>query len=267
MTHHSTKTIILAAGKGTRLKKYASDKPKGMLKIGNNSLIERQIKQFNYLGIKDISIVRGFMGHKIKFPNIVYFENEQFDKSNMLVSLFSAREKMDGDIIVSYGDIMFSQSLLENLLIEKGDIVVSVDVSWKLYWMMRYNTIHYDTESLRLDRNNLIISLGEPNPRNENIDGRYVGLIKFSQKGLNSIKKIWKKYKNDYWNKPWQVSGKPMRQAYMTDMLQALIDNNYQVNASLTQNGWIEFDTDSDYENAQSWMRSGTLTTTLGIEI
>ena len=83
---------------------------------------------------------------------------------------------------------------------------------------------------------------------------------------MNSITKIWEKFKNDYWDKPWQVSKKPMRQAYMTDMLQALIDHNYQVRASITQNGWIEFDTDKDYENAQSWMCSGELNTVLGVE-
>ena len=262
----SLNVIILAAGQGTRLKKYASNKPKGMLKIGKNSLIERQINQFNKFGIKDISIVRGFMGHKINFPNITYFDNKQFDSTNMLVSLFKAFDKMKGDIIVSYGDIMFSQSLLEKLIQEKGDIVVSVDVSWEKYWLMRYGTIHYDKESLTLDRNNFILSLGRPDPKNCIVDGRYVGLIKFSQKGLNSIEKIWGKYKNDYWDQPWQVSGKTFRQAYMTDMLQALIDHNYQVQASIVQNGWIEFDCDSDYENAQSWMTSGTLMRDLGIE-
>ena len=206
------------------------------------------------------------MKDKINYPNITYFDNKQFSSTNMLVSLFTALDKMNGDIIVSYGDIIFSQSLLEKLLKEKGDIVVSVDVSWEKYWLMRYGTIHYDTESLKLNQNNLIIRLGKPDPKNNDIDGRYVGLLKFSQKGLHLITKIWKKYKDDYWNKPWQVSGKPMRQAYMTDMIQALIDDNYQVHASITRNGWIEFDTDSDYENAQSWIRSGELKTALGVE-
>ena len=267
MNLKSTNAIILAAGQGTRLKKYASDKPKGMLKFGKHSLIERQVEHFRRIGIRDISIVRGYKGHKIDLPNITYFENKEFDSSNMLVSLFTARSKMEADTIVSYGDIAFSQSLLDKLIIERGDVVVSVDVSWKKYWLMRYGKINYDVESLRLDKNNLIISLGKPDPKIHDIDGRYVGLLKFSHKGLYSIKKIWEKYKNDYWNKPWQVSGKPLRQAYITDMLQALIDNNYQVQASITQNGWIEFDTDSDYENAQSWMESGEITTVLGIEI
>ena len=266
MNLDNTKVIILAAGQGTRLRKYASDKPKGMLKLGKHSLIERQIEQFRQVGIRDISIVRGFMGHKIDFPNITYFENGDFDNSNMLVSLFTARPKLEGVTIVSYGDIVFSRSLLKKLLIESDDIVVSVDVAWQKYWLMRYGIIDYDTESLRLSQTNQIISLGVPNSNKKYIDGRYVGLLKFSQKGLNSMNKIWEKFKNDYWDKPWQVSKKPMRQAYMTDMLQALIDHNYQVRASITQNGWIEFDTDKDYENAQSWMRSGELNTVLGVE-
>ena len=42
MNRKNLNVIILAAGQGTRLKKYAYDIPKGLLKIGSNSLLERQ---------------------------------------------------------------------------------------------------------------------------------------------------------------------------------------------------------------------------------
>ncbi len=238
-----------------------------MLELAEDSLIGRQIKQFTKIGITDISIVRGFMGHKINFSKVTYFENKDFDNSNMLVSLFTASSKMKDDIIVSYGDIMFSQLLLEKILCEKGDVLVSVDVDWEKYWLMRYETTSYDTESLKLGRNNFILSLGEPDPNVNDIDGRYVGLLRFSETGLNSIKNIWNNFKNDYWDKPWQISGNPLREAYLTDMLQAMIDENQKVKASITHNGWIEFDTDNDYENAKSWIRSGKMKNVLRMDI
>jgi len=267
MNFKPTKAIILAAGQGTRLQKYASDKPKGMLKIGEKTLLERQVYQFRQIGISNISIVRGFMGHQIEIPGITYFDNIEYSNTNMLVSLFEAKSIMDGDTIVSYADIMFSQKMLEKLICEEADIAVSVDVLWKKYWLMRYGIIEYDIESLMLNSKNMIVSIGKDVSSIENIDGRFVGLTKFTLNGLQMMTSIWEKYISLYWDKPWQVSGRPMRQAYMTDMLQALIDHNFLVRASINSNGWVEFDTDTDYENALSWLKTNELTSVLGVEI
>ena len=60
-------------------------------------------------------------------------------------------------------------------------------------------------------------------------------------------------------NEPWQQSGKPVRKAYMTDLLQALIEEKEAVKAVSFQHGWIEFDTNEDYETACGWAGDGTL--------
>ena len=67
------------------------------------------------------------------------------------------------------------------------------------------------------------------------------------------------KAKKDFFDKPWQQSGKTAKKAYMTDLLNALIEDNYSVKAIRFQNGWIEFDTNEDYENALAWVNDGTI--------
>ena len=65
-------------------------------------------------------------------------------------------------------------------------------------------------------------------------------------------------------DKPWMLSGKHIRQAYMTDLLMALIKDGYEVKASHYQNGWVEFDTNEDYETACDWVKSGKIKEFLG---
>ncbi len=62
-----------------------------------------------------------------------------------------------------------------------------------------------------------------------------------------------------YDDKPWQQSGKPVRKAYMTDLLNALIKSGEEVKAVHFNHGWIEFDTNDDYENAIKWQESGEI--------
>ena len=45
----------------------------------------------------------------------------------------------------------------------------------------------------------------------------------------------------------------------MTDLLQALIEENEPVQAVTFHHGWIEFDTNEDYETACRWAEEGSL--------
>ena len=97
------KAIILAAGQGTRLKKYTENLPKGMLEFAGRTLIERQIETYRKCGITDIIIVRGFAAEKITYQNVKYYENTDYADTNMVVSLMTARQEFNDDIIVKIG--------------------------------------------------------------------------------------------------------------------------------------------------------------------
>jgi choline kinase len=250
--------IILAAGEGTRLKKYTGHLPKGMLIFGGKPLIQWQLEAFRRLGVSDVSVVRGFAGDRIGFPGVAYYENPDFRSTNMVASLFCAGEKLKGPVVVSYADILFEDGLLEEVCSAGHDINVAVDVAWRAYWIKRYGTEDFDTESLRLDGDR-IVSLGAEGPPPGEIDARFVGLLRFSEAGASAVRDVWHKYRERYWDTPWQVSGKTLRNAYMTDLIQALIEEGYPVHALKTKNRWMEFDTNEDYEQAVRWLRDGTL--------
>lgn len=253
------KAIILAAGQGTRLKKYTENLPKGMLEFQGKTVIQRQIELYRKCGVEEIVIVRGFAGDKIQYSGVKYYTNEDFANTNMVESLLAARDEFDSDVIISYSDIIFDEKMLRKMMASTGDFSVAVDVDWREYWQARYGRTDFDTESLTMDEKGNITSLGLEDPPLELIDARYVGLLKFSRRGLGVIQEIMAEaYRLDA-DMPWQQSGKPARKAYMTDLLQAVIGAKEQVRGELFHHGWIEFDTNEDYEAACKWAESGTL--------
>lgn len=250
------KAIILAAGQGTRLKKYTQDLPKGMLSFMGKTVIERQIEMYRKCGINDIIVIRGFAADKIQYKGIKYYMNEDFANTNMVESLMCAKEEFNDDIIVSYSDILFEESLLKGMMEAKGNFNCGVDDNWKAYWQMRYGRVDFDTESLAIDANDNITELGLENPDLDEISARYIGILKFSKAGMDYIQEIMKEAYKLPADQPWQQSGKVVKKAYMTDLLNAIIESGKEVKAIHFNNGWIEFDTNEDYENALEWVKT-----------
>ena len=127
------KAIILAAGQGTRLKKYTENLPKGMLEFDGKTIIERQIETYRKCGIMDIIVVRGFAADKITYADVKYYENEDYANTNMVESLMAAKQEFDDDVIVSYSDVLFEEGMLRGMMEREDDFAVAVDINWQEY--------------------------------------------------------------------------------------------------------------------------------------
>ena len=97
--------IILAAGMGKRLKELTKNNTKCMIKVHNQTLIERMLKQLEALSLKRIIIVIGYKGEKVreligdKINNtpVLYVENNVYDKTNNIYSLYLAKNYLVED--------------------------------------------------------------------------------------------------------------------------------------------------------------------------
>lgn len=254
------KAIILAAGKGTRLDKYTHDMPKCMLNFAGKTLIQRQVETLQACGIKNISAVTGYMKEKININGIKYYHNPEYEITNMVASLFCAEEEMADDIIVCYGDIIYEKHVLEKVISSKFDIGVTVDEDYLDYWKVRLDNWQEDMESLVIGTDGSVKEIGIPKCSIEKAKFRYVGLIRFSREGIKALKRIFYKYKAEYWeNDKKFMNSKSFKKLYMTDMMQLLINSNYKVYPIIIKRGWLEFDTNEDYEKSTEWLKNGTL--------
>ena len=156
---------------------------------------------------------------------------------------------------------------LKNLILEKEvvnqivhseyDIGVVVDNNFDEYWKSRLGEKYSsDMESLVISGEQ-IKSLGKSNPAVEEIHGRYVGAIKFSRNGIKSLISCYQKHKlRKSLN---SIGNRKFEKWHMTDLLQAIIDDGISVNPIMISRGWLEFDTDDDYDNYKNWYQEKSL--------
>ena len=142
--------IILAAGQGNRLKPLTNNQPKCLVELFGKSLLNWQLDIFQKLKINDISIVKGYLQEQITFPNINFYENKNYETTNMIETLFCARDKISDSTIISYGDIIYEESVLEKLIKNNDDISLIIDKNWKDYWSSRLDDPISDLESCLL---------------------------------------------------------------------------------------------------------------------
>ncbi len=256
------KAIILAAGMGTRLGKYTENLPKCMLQFNGKPLIQHQVETLRKAGINDISIVRGYQPEKINLPNVKYYHNPDFANTNMVETLFCAEKELDGkdDVLVCYADIIYEPKILQALITAPVDVGVTADKDYWEYWCARTDKPEEDMESLVV-KNGKIVELGDTSCKRDKAQIRYVGLLKFSMNGVQKLKQVY--YDNQKINfhkdEPW-LRSKSFKKAYMTCMLQALINAGQEVKPVIISRGWLEFDTVEDYEKYNMWLKEGSIT-------
>ena len=245
----NVKSIIIAAGLGSRLHKYTESLPKCMLKFGKNTLLEMQLKVYRELGISDISVVRGYKKEKINYEGLNYYENTDYKNNNILNSLFYADEKITGNVIVSYSDILFESFVVKRLLESLADISIVVDIDWRGYYEDRQEHPIDEAEKVIFDANNKVVKIGKVLTSKNDVYGEFIGMMKLSPRGANIMKLHFNRAKKIFWDLPFQRS-KTFQKAYITDLIQDMVDLGVDVHCVIIEKGWKEIDTVEDYEKA-----------------
>ena len=262
------KAIILAAGEGKRLRPLTNNTPKCMVELFGKPMLQRQIDIFRKSGITDISVITGYCSDKIQIPSVRYFHNKNYETTNMVETLFCAKDAMSDSVIVSYGDIVFQQNVLQKLIHSDEDFSVVVDKNWYEYWKLRFQNPLDDAESLIIDESGYIINIGQKVKTADSIMGQYIGLMKFQNKGLSTLK--------DFYDLSKIISIKtgknPLNEnlhfekTFMTDLLQGLIKNGCKLKPIMITNGWLELDTINDYNVYNQLYRENKLQNLIIIE-
>ena len=244
MENRKPKVILLVAGEGKRLRPFTLDRPKCMVEIDGISLIDRQLSVLKAEGLDNIIMAGGYKSEMLKREGIKLKLNPRYFETNMVWTLFSVEEELDGDVIVSYGDIVYSREILQTLLESTADIAVIIDKEWESYWRERNEEPLDDAETLKLRADGTIREIGQSPQSLDEIEGQYIGLMKFSAQGVSQMKETFYEALESG-----ELLGKPIENSYMTDLLQALINSEKLVTSIPVYGDWVEIDTVSDLKS------------------
>lgn len=237
------RAIIIAAGRCIRLRPLTDNIPKCLLPIDDKSILDYIVKALRSNNVDDIIIIKGYKKEKINFPEFRYYEDDV--QNGILSSLMYAKEEMDAPFITTYSDIFVEPEVVETLLKTKGDIVAVVDTDWKDYYVNRKDHGYNEAENVIL-KGDKILEIGKYVDYKK-CDGEFIGMIRCSEKGAKIFTKVYEESKKKYSNKIFQKAS-DFEKAYLTDLLQEIIDRGYEVNVAKIQKKWTEFDTVEDYE-------------------
>jgi choline kinase len=252
--------IILAAGQGTRLRPLTDDRPKCLVSLAGHTLLERQIETARKAGIKDIVAIGGYRAEQLTHFGIDVIVNSDFATTNMVRTLFCACDLFGEQFVMSYGDIVYSEQVLRQVITAHVPVAVAIDKSWRSYWEQRFEDPLSDAETLAIDSEGNILDIGQKPTHIDLIQGQYIGLVAFRGQGVEAVTAAYRKAETDtpLGRKPFD-GPRTLDQLYMTDLLQGLIKHGQKLSAVPINGGWVEVDSVSDLKLAETLIAEGRL--------
>ena len=231
------KAIILAAGRGSRMKKLTNDRPKCLVELYGRSLLDWQIKALRTAGVKEIAIVTGYKREMLADLGLVEFHNDRWHETNMVSSLCYAQNWLSSEpCIVSYSDIFYGPAAVRSLINCSASLAVTYDPNWLELWKQRFNDPLEDAETFLLTPHNILAEIGKKPKSADEIKGQYMGLLRFTPHGWREVSRIRS-----------SINTEKCDGMHMTETLQKIIETNRVNIAAIPYKGaWGEVDSAHD---------------------
>jgi choline kinase len=175
--------VVLSAGPSTGFGSLTTNKHKCMLDVGGSTIIAHQLENLLLAGIssENVSVVTGSNYRQIEHYLTAegyrgsFVHNPWFQTTNMATSLWLAR-KDNSNLVIVYGDIVFEQSILEDLLATDGDIVCVVD---------RRSDLDAEDEKVILSDDRIVRASKDLDL--DEAHGEFIGLVRLSRRGARKL--------------------------------------------------------------------------------
>lgn len=119
------KALILNSGLGHRMGDITKNHPKCMTTIDQDeTILSRQLKLLSRVGINQVVMTTGYYDtvlmnycQSLGLPiNYTFINNPRYAETNYIYSIYCAKEVLDDDILLMHGDLVFSMSVLKDIL-------------------------------------------------------------------------------------------------------------------------------------------------------
>lgn len=232
------KAIILAAGRGSRLGELTREKPKCMCMLQGRTLLDRCLESLEQAGFAraDIGIVTGYRRELFQAHGVTYFNNPDWEKTNMFWSLTMARAWLEqSPCLVCYSDIVFAPGAAKALAQCDAPAALTYYTEFWPLWEKRMQNPLEDLETFRVGTDGRLTEIGRRPQSRQEVQGQYMGLIRFTPKS---------------WQWAMQTIRQPLPKTVekldMTTLLQGMLEQGREIQAIPTSELWLECDTEQD---------------------
>lgn len=237
--------IILAAGRGSRLKELSLEQPKPMTEVNNISIIKNLIRQLVKNKIRRIVVVVGYLAAKLKShileefkdaSEFIFIENEIFDKTNNIYSLYLAEEYMHEGFYLFEADVFCENKIVDQFLAKTEHNIILID---------KYTPAMNGTV-VRFDNKNRVKKMYLNKDQGDNFDfSDAYKTLNFYKINKNFVENFLVDKLNQH------IAGENVH-SYYEQIIKDAVDEGHDFYGLVTaSNKWWEIDTIEDLEKAE----------------
>ncbi|MGH9441839.1 MAG: NTP transferase domain-containing protein [Thermoanaerobaculia bacterium] len=176
--------VILAAGRGARMKAAGTERPKGFLRLGSMPIVEESVVRLAESGVRRIVIVTGFLSTFYgelagRYPGLVTLvHNPLFAESGSMYSLSLARSRVGDGFLLLESDLVYEKRALGEIRKEPSSDAILVSEP----------TGAGDEVHVEASPEGLLVALSKDRSRlGPNVVGELVGISKLSPSGFEAM--------------------------------------------------------------------------------
>lgn len=234
------KAVILAAGRGSRIKDITCGSPKSLLRFGDRTILDLQLDSLFRAGLNDIAIVVGWRSEEIidhvsrrlagSPGRVEFISNHEFDLTNNMYSLAQAREWLAGEpFLCINADVLHHPDILFPILDRSEDIAVLID-----------REFHEETTKVVISGGE-VLDLRKDISRDDS-SGTFVNMATFSPRGSHEL-----------FTRAAALFEKGRKNQFFNDVIRLLITGGLRVGFAETDGlPWAEIDDAGDLVYART---------------
>jgi phosphoenolpyruvate phosphomutase len=243
------RAVVLAASRGDELGELTAQRPKALVRVHGKPLMEHIVDAYNAVGIKDITVVRGYRKEAFDLTGLRYVDNDAYADTGELWSLDLALKEARGEdqaLVVSYGDVLFNRFIVQALCESESELAIVVDSQWRA--------------GSNVDRWADYVRCSEPDSRRafyrsvalERVDaslpeaqrhGEWTGFLKIAATALPRVRAL-----------AAEILADPRRRkAMLSELLNLLVERGETVQVVYIAGHWLDVDSLADIERAGSF--------------
>jgi L-glutamine-phosphate cytidylyltransferase len=244
------RVIVIGAGRGRRLMPTTANAPKCFAEVAGKRLLDWAVEAYRANGLERICFIGGYQIEKVQeaYPEFTFRHNPDWESNNILASLFYAADLMDEPFICCYSDVLFTPDVVGRLADSPDDMTLGVDTSWLERYQHRSEHPPDDAEKVTV-LNGRVTRVDRKIPESD-AHGEYIGVAKFSAAGAAKLREYYQRRREQFAGRAWR-DARTFENAYKILLFQDMIEQGEQFGHVDTPGGYIEVDTQQDFDYAQ----------------